>query len=204
MPACSATTNYRIFIRPPNTILSSSCCHSNNYYFIDKETHILDTTHIVMTTLGTAGNQALKSTSKFEVVVVDEAAQSVEPATLAALQLGSSHAILVGDPQQLPATIFSLSGRNTKYDRSLFQRLEEAGHKVHLLDTQYRMIPAISNFPRRIFYGGYLKDGPNVKHAEYGNPLKKIVCSKFPAFHVSFSLREISVNLPALENPQCL
>lgn len=37
------------------------------------ETHILDTTHIVMTTLGTAGNQALESTSKFEVVVVDEA-----------------------------------------------------------------------------------------------------------------------------------
>jgi hypothetical protein len=34
---------------------------------------------------------------------------------------------LVGDPQQLPATIFDISGRNSKYDRSLFQRLEEAG-----------------------------------------------------------------------------
>jgi len=147
------------------------------------ETHILDSTHIVMTTLGTAGNQALESTLKFEVVVVDEAAQSVEPATLAALQLGSSHAILVGDPQQLPATIFSVSGRNTKYDRSLFQRLEEAGHDVHLLNTQYRMAPAISHFPRKIFYGGYLKDGPNVEHSEYGNPLRKIVCSNFPAFH---------------------
>ena len=29
----------------------------------------------------------------------------------AGLQLGSSHAILVGDPQQLPATIFSMSGK---------------------------------------------------------------------------------------------
>ena len=57
---------------------------------------------------------------------------------LQALQLGSSHAILVGDPQQLPATIFSVSGRNTKFDRSLFQRLEDAGHPVHMLDTQYR------------------------------------------------------------------
>ena len=78
------------------------------------ETHILDSTHIVLTTLGTAGARSLESAAKFEVVVVDEAAQSVEPASLVALQLGSSHAILVGDPQQLPATIFSVSGRNTK------------------------------------------------------------------------------------------
>uniref|UniRef100_A0A7S4R0A1 WW domain-containing protein n=2 Tax=Ditylum brightwellii TaxID=49249 RepID=A0A7S4R0A1_9STRA len=66
------------------------------------ETHILDSVHIVMTTLGTAGNRALESAAKFEVVVIDEAAQSVEPSSLAALTLGSSHAILVGDPQQLP------------------------------------------------------------------------------------------------------
>lgn len=102
------------------------------------EIHLIDSAHIVLTTLGTAGSHQLESASKFEVVVIDEAAQSVEPATLVALQLGSSHAILVGDPQQLPATIFSMSGRNNKYDRSLFQRLEEAGTPVHMLDTQYR------------------------------------------------------------------
>ena len=86
------------------------------------ETHIIDATHIVMTTLGSSGSKSLESVAKFEVVVVDEAAQSSEPSMLPALQLGSSHAVLVGDPQQLPATIFSLSGRVTKYDRSLFQR----------------------------------------------------------------------------------
>jgi len=181
------------------------------------ETHILDTTHVVLTTLGTAGCLALESSAKFEVVVVDEAAQSVEPATLVALQLGSSHSILVGDPQvrsycvllcqaihtclviffmsiqhpthgslqQLPATIFSVSGRTTKYDRSLFQRLEEAGHEVHLLDTQYRMHPQISKFPRNIFYGGYLKDGENVSNPSYGNPLLERVRRKLPSFHVS-------------------
>lgn len=149
------------------------------------ETDILDSTHIVMTTLGTAGNRALESAKKFEVVVVDEAAQSVEPSTLVALQLGSSHAILVGDPQQLPATIFSMSGRNTKYDRSLFQRLEEAGHEVHMLDTQYRMDPGISEFPRRIFYGGYLKDGPNVQKIGYGDPLRSAIQAHFPVFRVS-------------------
>ena len=146
------------------------------------ETHFLDEVHIVFSTLGTAGNRALEAANKFEVVVVDEAAQSVEPSTLVGLQLGSKHAILVGDPQQLPATIFSMSGRTTKYDRSLFQRLEESGHRVHLLNQQYRMAPDISDFPRRIFYGGQLLDGPNVKHPNYGMPLSKMVQNSFKAF----------------------
>lgn len=146
------------------------------------ETHILDTVHIVMTTLGTAGNRVLEAAQKFEVVVVDEAAQSVEPSTLSALQLGSKHAILVGDPQQLPATIFNVSGRNTKYDRSLFQRLEEAGHQVFMLNQQYRMNPKISHFPREIFYGGDLKDGPNVQQSTYGDPLHTKILTAVPAF----------------------
>jgi senataxin len=149
------------------------------------EMDILDTAHIVLTTLGTAGCRVLESSAKFEVVVVDEAAQSVEPSTLVALQLGNSHAILVGDPQQLPATIFSLSGRSTKYDRSLFQRLEEAGHQVHMLDTQYRMDPLISTFPRQVFYDGDLKDGPNVTSPGYGNPLKLAMKLSFPSIKVS-------------------
>lgn len=146
------------------------------------ETHILDNVHIVMTTLGTAGNRVLEAAQKFEVVVVDEAAQSVEPSTLAALRLGSKHAILVGDPQQLPATIFNVSGRNTKYDRSLFQRMEEAGHQVFMLNEQYRMHPKISHFPRVIFYGGDLKDGPNVLSPDYGGKLHTKILSAVPAF----------------------
>ena len=150
------------------------------------ETDLLDSAHIVLTTLGSAGSKALEICSKFEVVVVDEAAQSIEPSTLSALELGSSHAVLVGDPQQLPATIFSLSGRKTKFDRSLFQRLEEAGHPVHMLNMQYRMNPAISLFPRSIFYSGNLKDGPNVLQSDYGEPLQRKVLSIFKKFQVRF------------------
>jgi len=144
------------------------------------ETHVLNSTHIVLTTLGSAGGRAVESANKFKVIVIDEAAQSAEPSTLVALKLGSKHAILVGDPQQLPATIFSVSGRHTKYDRSLFQRLEECGHDVHLLNTQYRMNPVISEFPRHIFYKGMLEDGPNVKQSDFGGKLKLIIRAKFP------------------------
>jgi len=146
------------------------------------ETHVLNSVHMVMTILGTAGNRTMEAADKFEVVVVDEAAQSVEPASLSALQLGTRHAVLVGDPQQLPATIFNVSGRNSKYDRSLFQRLEEAGQPVYMLNEQYRMHPKISHFPRHIFYGGNLLDGPNVQKPDYGDPLRGIICRSFPNF----------------------
>ena len=146
------------------------------------ETHVLNSTHIVMTTLGSAGSKTMEDVVKFSVVVIDEAACSSEPSILPALQLGSSHCVLVGDPQQLPATTFALSGRETKYDRSLFQRLEEGGHDVNMLNIQYRMNTQISTFPRKIFYYGSLLDGPNVSNPDYGGELSKMIRSQFRFF----------------------
>lgn len=161
------------------------------------ESHVLNSVHMVMTTLGTAGNRVFEGADRFEVVVVDEAAQSVEPATLSALQLGSRHCVLVGDPQQLPATIFNVSGRNSKYDRSLFQRLEEAGQPVHMLNEQYRMHPKISHFPRHIFYGGTLLDGSHVKNSQYGHPLLGLICARVPTFQVRPHAPFVAKILPA-------
>jgi len=58
------------------------------------------------------------------------------------------------------------------------------------------MHPTISEFPRRIFYDGQLFDGHNVKHPEYGNPLKREVFRKFPAFQVSRSWIEAAGFFP--------
>lgn len=166
------------------TIVKASLDTGTNQFEIrmNLESHVLNSVHMVMTTLGTSGNRILEAADRFEVIVVDEAAQSVEPASLSALRLGSRHAVLVGDPQQLPATIFNVSGRNSKYDRSLFQRLEEAGQPTYMLNEQYRMHPKISHFPRHIFYGGALLDGPNVTHPDYGNPMRDIICRAVPTF----------------------
>lgn len=160
--------------------------------FDQLENHVLNSTHIALTTLGSAGSKIVEEARKFEVVVIDEAAQSSEMSTLSALQFGSSHAVLVGDPQQLPATIFSVSGRSTKFDRSLFQRLEEAGqHEVHLLNVQYRMHPMISAFPRHIFYEGMLLDGPNVQKPDFGGELKDVISRKLPRFR-QFNLLDLN------------
>ena len=68
-------------------------------------------------------------------------------------------AVLVGDPQQLPATVRSQKGKELDLERSLFERLQRAGCPVRMLSVQYRMHPAIRQFPSDYFYGGRLEDG---------------------------------------------
>jgi senataxin len=119
--------------------VSASKDSSDAQLRISLEAEMLDAAHIVFTTLNSSALPCLQGCAQFTVVVVDEAAQGVEPATLVPLRLGGRHCVLVGDPQQLSATVFSQGGAATQYDRSLFQRLEQCGHPVHLLDTQVRI-----------------------------------------------------------------
>jgi senataxin len=51
-----------------------------------------------------------------------------------------------------------------------------------MLNEQYRMHPKISHFPRHIFYGGNLLDGPNVVKSDYGNPLRSMLQMRVPQF----------------------
>uniref|UniRef100_A0A6B2KXA7 Helicase ATP-binding domain-containing protein n=1 Tax=Arcella intermedia TaxID=1963864 RepID=A0A6B2KXA7_9EUKA len=109
--------------------------------------------------------------SQFDYVIVDEAAQAVEVATLIPMQYNCKVCILVGDPQQLPATLFSQEAKKYLYDQSLFQRLAKCKFPVNLLNTQYRMHPAISSFPSSYFYSSALLDGANVTSEAYNLPV---------------------------------
>ena len=53
--------------------------------------------------------------------LLDEAAQAVEPSTLIPMKYNPKSVVLVGDPCQLPATVFSRTAKDLKYDQSLFQ-----------------------------------------------------------------------------------
>ena len=133
---------------------------------------LLEDAQIVFTTLNSSGQEFFARMSVgFSTVVIDEACQAVEAATLIPLQLAARRCILVGDPKQLPATVISTSDTAALYQRSLFERLMCEGHVVHVLDTQYRMHPCIRQFPSEYFYNGVLKDGPNVAHAARAHAL---------------------------------
>ena len=125
---------------------------------------IIDGAHIICATLSGSGHDMFQSLNvEFETVVVDEAAQCVEMSALIPLKYGCAKCILVGDPKQLPPTVFSKEAARFQYEQSLFVRMQ-ANHPndVHLLDTQYRMHPQISMFPSKAFYDSRLLDGENM------------------------------------------
>lgn len=56
--------------------------------------------------------------------------------------------VLVGDPQQLPATVKSQVAAALKLERSLFERIQASAPScIQLLSVQYRMHPSIRQFP---------------------------------------------------------
>jgi senataxin len=98
----------------------------------------------------------------FDAVVIDEAAQALEPATLIPLQLLKSRGtkcIMVGDPKQLPATVLSNVASKFLYECSMFERLQRAGYPILMLTQQYRMHPEICRFPSMHFYDNKLLNG---------------------------------------------
>ncbi|XP_019077812.1 uncharacterized protein LOC100265030 isoform X2 [Vitis vinifera] len=101
----------------------------------------------------------------FDAVVIDEAAQALEPATLIPLQLlksSGTRCIMVGDPKQLPATVLSSVASKFRYQCSMFERLQRAGYPVTMLTKQYRMHPEICRFPSLHFYDSKLLNGENM------------------------------------------
>ncbi|XP_057503084.1 probable helicase MAGATAMA 3 isoform X1 [Actinidia eriantha] len=124
---------------------------------------ILDEAAIVFSTLSFSGSVLFSKLNRsFDVVIIDEAAQAVEPATLVPLANGCKQVYLVGDPVQLPATVISPVAEKFGYGMSLFKRFQRAGYPVVMLKTQYRMHPEIRSFPSREFYNGALEDGSEV------------------------------------------
>ncbi|KAF4347573.1 hypothetical protein G4B88_009929 [Cannabis sativa] len=125
---------------------------------------ILEEAVIVFSTLSFSGSALFSKWNRgFDVVIIDEAAQAVEPAILVPLANGCKQVFLVGDPVQLPATVISPIAGNYGYGMSMFERFQKAGYPVTMLKTQYRMHPEIRSFPSGEFYAESLEDGPNVK-----------------------------------------
>jgi DNA replication ATP-dependent helicase Dna2 len=87
------------------------------------------------------------------MAIVDEAGQLTEPLTLG-LILRARRFVLVGDDRQLPPVV-----RTRGLAHSMFERLKRDTSAVTLLETQYRMHPAIMDVSNRLFYEGELKSG---------------------------------------------
>lgn len=133
---------------------------------LEIEKLILSTAEMVFTTLSSTQRlqfQAAAKLAPFDTVLIDEAGQASEVAALQPLMFGAKRVVLVGDPQQLPATILSEAARAVALERSLFERLQKHDCPVCMLTVQYRMHPLIRQFPSQHFYQGRLQDADSIR-----------------------------------------
>ena len=136
----------------------------------------------VGTVASIASKPELFKLKHFDVAIVDEAIQILEPQLLGILcarfkdgRNGIGKFILIGDHKQLPAVVLQSNEQSEVHDEglrriglynlkdSLFERLyrfhlqEEHCRAVDMLCRQGRMHPGVASFPNREFYAGKLE-----------------------------------------------
>lgn len=139
----------------------------SNRKAMDQAKQAIKRSDIIFSTCIGAGIGLLR-TQDFDFVIVDEASQQTEPASLVPLVKGCCKAVLVGDHVQLRPTV-GQSALALEFDVSLFERLFTRANRGQvvgedeterlMLDVQYRMHPSICTFSSDEFYDGKLKTG---------------------------------------------
>ncbi|XP_074269796.1 regulator of nonsense transcripts 1 homolog [Silene latifolia] len=125
------------------------------------EREIAQSADVICCTCVGAGDPRV-SNFRFRQVLIDESTQSTEPECLIPLVLGAKQAVLVGDHCQLGPVIMCKKAARAGLAQSLFERLVMLGVKPIRLQVQYRMHPALSEFPSNSFYEGTLQNGVTI------------------------------------------
>lgn len=123
----------------------------------------LNQVQVVFCTLASSGQSLMAMLTPPDVLLVDEAAQALEPEIAIPLLRNPGKCLLVGDPAQLPATMSSEIARRLGHATSLMERLMSINdERVSLLDTQYRMHESIAKWPSAHFYANRLLTAESV------------------------------------------
>jgi len=119
---------------------------------------------VTFCTLASAGQSVMAALDGPDVLLVDEAAQALEPELAVAFARHPRRALLVGDPAQLPASLSSEVARRCGHATSLMERLvTNDARAARALNAQYRMHPEIASWPAREFYDGGVMNAPIVE-----------------------------------------
>ena len=99
------------------------------------------------------------NSQSFDVVMVDEAAQTQEPLVWGVLRPEVKKIVMAGDVKQLPCLV-SESGASLLHERSMMERLLLLGYEnVKRLSVQNRMAPRILSVSNSLFYFNELTCG---------------------------------------------
>lgn len=116
--------------------------------------NILDSAQVITCTLVGSTHKALGNRT-FRTVVIDEAAQALEPATWIPITRASK-VVLAGDPFQLPPTVKSEAAGKGGLRTTLIEKCLIRLPFTSLLTVQYRMNRHIMQFSNDWFYEGKL------------------------------------------------
>lgn len=97
----------------------------------------------------------LPENSIFDVLVIDEAGQMIEPMAWVVFPFAKSW-VLAGDPFQLPPTVLSDIATQKGFNVSILEHCFKNCQNIYFLNTQYRMRKAIADFSSRYFYDSEL------------------------------------------------
>jgi len=122
------------------------------------EREILQAADVICCTCVGAGDPRLKN-FRFRQVLIDEATQAIEAEALIPIAMGAKQVVFVGDHCQLGPVVMCKAAAKAGLTQSLFERLVLIGNRPIRLQVQYRMHPALSEFPSNMFYEGSLQNG---------------------------------------------
>jgi len=124
---------------------------------------ILDNADAIVCTLVGATNKYIQH-KRFKTVVIDEAAQSLEPACWIPI-LKADKVVLAGDPFQLPPTVKSKEAAQKGLAKTMIEKgIEKFPEAVNLLNVQYRMNKTIMAYSNTYFYQNQLIAAEKVKN----------------------------------------
>ena len=122
---------------------------------------ILDRAQVITCTLVGAAHSLLAG-RKFTTVLIDEAAQALEPATWIPI-LKAERVGLCGDPFQLPPTVKSRDANKSGLALTLMEKAIQKGFVHQMLEVQYRGNELIMGYSNQYFYNNKLLASPTVK-----------------------------------------
>lgn len=122
------------------------------------EREILQAADVICCTCVGAGDPRMKK-FRFRQVLLDEATQAIEAEALIPIVMGAKQVVFVGDHCQLGPVVMYKPAAKAGLTQSLFERLVLTGNRPIRLQVQYRMHPALSEFPSNMFYEGSLQNG---------------------------------------------
>lgn len=127
------------------------------------DAHILQSAKVIgMTTTGLSKYRGLVASLMPRIVLIEEAAETLEGLVMAACVDSLEQLILVGDHKQLRGhcSVTELEGRPYFLGVSMFERLVCNGIEYSMLTRQRRMIPEVRRILAPIY--GQLEDHPSV------------------------------------------